>query len=237
MTKAVVLCAGRGRRLAPLTDRVPKPLVPVCKGLTLIDFVLNYLKAKTQKIALVVGYKGHLIEEHAKKRNWKVEVIKVDELYKGNLYSLLAAKDWASDEDFLIANADHAFPPRVWEVFPEGKGELELLCHPKGLRPIGEDEMKVKVKGELLEAVSKKLDSYDGAYVGLAWVSGKAVKEFWEVAQETLNEKGPDAVVEDAFLKFKKARAVFSDVPFYEVDTLEDLRRLRDACESGLIGL
>lgn len=45
VTRAVILAAGRGARLAPLTDRVPKPLVPV-NGTPIIATILDALKTQ-----------------------------------------------------------------------------------------------------------------------------------------------------------------------------------------------
>ncbi len=58
VTRAVILAAGRGSRLAPLTDRVPKPLVPV-SGTPMITTILDALHAAgISSITLVRGYRG-----------------------------------------------------------------------------------------------------------------------------------------------------------------------------------
>ena len=58
VTRAVILAAGRGTRLAPLTDRVPKPLVPV-SGVPIIATILDALKeAGISSITIVRGYCG-----------------------------------------------------------------------------------------------------------------------------------------------------------------------------------
>ena len=43
--KAIILCAGRGVRMRPLTDATPKPLAPVGPGRRLIDFTVDALRA------------------------------------------------------------------------------------------------------------------------------------------------------------------------------------------------
>src|SRR5262249_45168769 len=65
---AMVLAAGLGERMRPLTDRLPKPLIPVA-GKPLIDHVLDRLAATGVERAVVnVHYLADLIENHLKSR-------------------------------------------------------------------------------------------------------------------------------------------------------------------------
>ena len=62
VTRAVILAAGRGSRLAPLTDRVPKPLVPV-NGTPIIATILDALNAAgISSITIVRGYCGEAFD-------------------------------------------------------------------------------------------------------------------------------------------------------------------------------
>ena len=62
-TRAYVLCGGRGRRLQPLTDSVPKPMVEV-SGRPLLEWVLRLLAAHgVNEAVLMVAYRGEAIEE------------------------------------------------------------------------------------------------------------------------------------------------------------------------------
>jgi len=61
---AMVLAAGLGLRMRPLTDELPKPLVPVC-GRALVDHVLDRLAASGVRRAVVnLHYKAEMIERH-----------------------------------------------------------------------------------------------------------------------------------------------------------------------------
>ncbi|MGI8525310.1 MAG: nucleotidyltransferase family protein [Pseudolabrys sp.] len=63
-THAMVLAAGFGTRMRPLTDRVPKPLIKVA-GKTLLDRVLDRLAAAGVETAVVnIHYLGEQIERH-----------------------------------------------------------------------------------------------------------------------------------------------------------------------------
>ncbi len=62
--KAIILCAGYGTRLRPLTDRIPKPLISIA-GVTLLDDILGHLS--TQGITSVVingSYRSETLRRH-----------------------------------------------------------------------------------------------------------------------------------------------------------------------------
>ena len=62
VTRAVILAAGRGSRLAPLTDRMPKPLVPV-NGVPIIATILDALNAAgVSSITIIRGYCGEAFD-------------------------------------------------------------------------------------------------------------------------------------------------------------------------------
>ena len=61
--QAVILAGGRGERLKPLTDRMPKPLAPV-NGVPFLDYLIKSLvQVGIEKILLLLGYKAEMIQE------------------------------------------------------------------------------------------------------------------------------------------------------------------------------
>lgn len=60
----MLLAAGRGQRLAPHTDSVPKPLIAL-NGRPLLEYILsNVAAAGCQQVLLVIGYRGDMIRQH-----------------------------------------------------------------------------------------------------------------------------------------------------------------------------
>jgi MurNAc alpha-1-phosphate uridylyltransferase len=104
---AMVLAAGLGERMRPLTDRIPKPLVPVA-GKPLIDHVLDRLAAAGVERAVVnVHYLADMIENHLKGRT-KPQIVISDERDKllntgGGVVKALAA---IGREPFIHVNSD-----------------------------------------------------------------------------------------------------------------------------------
>ena len=60
---AVIMAAGRGLRMSPLTDQIPKPMAPF-NGSTLIAHGIGLLSRRINKIHITVGYKGAMLAEH-----------------------------------------------------------------------------------------------------------------------------------------------------------------------------
>ena len=75
---AMVLAAGLGTRMRPLTDEMPKPLIPVA-GKALLDYALDrFASAGVKKAIVNVHYRGAQIEAHLKSRQ-SPEIIVSDE--------------------------------------------------------------------------------------------------------------------------------------------------------------
>lgn len=60
---ALIMAAGRGLRMMPLTDSVPKPMA-MLDGSTLISRGIDFLKKNIGNIHITVGYKGNMVAEH-----------------------------------------------------------------------------------------------------------------------------------------------------------------------------
>ena len=59
--QCVIICAGKGTRMRPLTDTIPKPLILVC-GKPILQHIVEALPAVIDELVLVVGYKKEQIE-------------------------------------------------------------------------------------------------------------------------------------------------------------------------------
>jgi len=112
--KAVILAAGQGTRMRPLTDRRPKPLVPVA-GRPIIEHIVGGLAtAGVRDICLVVGYLGErLIDRLGDGTRLGVRLTWVwQEEFLGTGAAVLLAEEFVGDEDFVLGWGDIIVPPR-----------------------------------------------------------------------------------------------------------------------------
>lgn len=106
--KAVILAAGRGKRMDALTEDKPKPLLTV-RGKTFLEHIVLSLPDEVDELIVVIGYKGEQIRAFFGDifLGKKVSYARNDRLEMGNAYSLLLTKDYFKPgERFLIIYSD-----------------------------------------------------------------------------------------------------------------------------------
>ena len=133
--RAMVLAAGRGQRLAPLTDARPKPLMLV-GGVPLLDHVLAFLRAGgIEEVVINLHHLGAQIEAHVGDgRRWALRVRYSWErpiLDTGG--GIKHAERLLGDEPFVVANADSLLelPLREVVAFHQARGGVATMV----LRP------------------------------------------------------------------------------------------------------
>ncbi|MHA1576054.1 MAG: NTP transferase domain-containing protein [Candidatus Thorarchaeota archaeon] len=112
--RAVILSAGRGARLKPLTDHIPKALLE-CAGTKLVDrLIRTFLQSGFDEISVGVGWNATQIINHIEKEfgNQYVRVIDVPDYEKGPLQTLVTSLD-QQFEPCVICPADLVFDPNI----------------------------------------------------------------------------------------------------------------------------
>ena len=103
--QCVILAAGKGTRLRPLTEKTPKPLVKVA-GKTLLDHIVGALPSSVTELIIVTGYLEEQIKEYCGKEFYGRKVTYVhQEEQKGTGPALWLCKDLIKDR-FLFMFAD-----------------------------------------------------------------------------------------------------------------------------------
>lgn len=106
--RALLLAAGVGSRLRPLTNTVPKCLVPI-NGRALLDYWLDLLgEAGIERILINTHWLAEKVEAHVAAAKWRerVDLVHEDELL-GTGGTVLANRAFFQDRAFLLAHADN----------------------------------------------------------------------------------------------------------------------------------
>lgn len=229
MLTAIILAAGRGRRLGPLTDDRPKCLLEV-GGCTLIQHQLGALRTEgIEKVVVVVGYHAEAIQNQI---NGRARCL-VNQRHEStnSLYSLWLARE-AARGGFLLLNADVLFAPEILR-------RVLASPHPNALAVerrarFEPEEMKVELEGDRIRALSKELEP------GRAHAENVGVLKFSPVGARALLGKMEELLAQGAEREFcpyafnaiaphHPLRAVpIEGLPWIEIDFVEDLRRARE---------
>lgn len=110
--KAVILCAGDGNRLKPLTDTTPKPLLEI-NGKPILSYLLYILPDVIDEVYIIIKERHFdLFTDFIKNINIKakINILFQDEKEKGTYFALMSAKEFLKNEkNFLILNGDDLF--------------------------------------------------------------------------------------------------------------------------------
>ena len=108
--KAMILAAGLGSRLQPITDKLPKPLIDV-GGISLIERSINQLITfGVSEFVINVSYLGDQIKETLQSINAISKIIFVDEPFPyGTGGALVNAKNFLGKDPFILSTADIIF--------------------------------------------------------------------------------------------------------------------------------
>lgn len=118
---ALILCAGYGKRLQPITNDTPKSLLKI-KNINLLDNTLNFVKSiGINKIKINTFYLGEKIRNFIESKNYPLNIDVVSDGEKildtgGGIFNLIKQSE---DEDFLILNPDTLWNSNYINTFNE----------------------------------------------------------------------------------------------------------------------
>jgi MurNAc alpha-1-phosphate uridylyltransferase len=108
--KAMILAAGRGERMRPLTDTLPKPLLHVKSKALIVWHIERLSDAGFKEIIINIAYLGYKIPEAlGDGSQWNVKLIYSDEQEEGALESaggIIKALPLLGEDTFLVVNGD-----------------------------------------------------------------------------------------------------------------------------------
>lgn len=220
----VVLAAGDGGRLSPLTQQIPKPLVPVL-GRPMIDYTLESLaKAGIRDVIVVTGYRADMLMQYlgdGSHAGLRVRFVHNPAFEAGNALSIHAAREVLTEEIFLLAMSDHLISLTLLEKALRSVGSVCTLCVDYLPHPfVVEEATKVWVRGkDRILKIGKALEKWNAIDTGVFILT----REIFKAIEGVLGEKGDCEISEAVTWLIEKGKGVKAcDVTgafWFDVDT------------------
>ncbi len=228
--KAVILAAGLGSRLRPITNKVPKCMVPV-NGIRIIDKQINNLvKNGIKDIYVVDGYKAEVLGNHLKENYPFVHIVSNPRYAEtNNMYSLYLTRPYVEGEEFILMNADVYYDTSIITGLLEGENLSKIACDKSQYL---EESMKITVDAEgKINHISKKISKADhyAVSIDVYRISSEDSKVLFENVTDTIEVKKDENSWTEVALD-----NIFDQTSFYpyvikgrwfEIDNHDDLHK------------
>jgi choline kinase len=230
LANAVLLSAGQGRRLSPLTDQRPKCLVEVA-GRSILDWQLRALgHAGIEGVTVVTGFGAAAVEAALKVIGPSIPVTcRHNPFYSvaDNIGSCWIARDLVGPDTLLI-NGDTLFDPRIAaRVLSTAGAPVTVTMDRKAAYDA--DDMKLRLRGSHLARIGKDLTApIDGESIGMIRFVGDGGPRFAAALETTLRDPAALArwwlrVVDDLAQTETVDTVSIEGLPWAEVDFPHDL--------------
>lgn len=230
---AVILAAGVARRLAPLTDRTQKSLLPVGGRPILARMLDAVAAAGVPRTVIVVGHCADQVRALVASGppGMAIECVDNPAYQKGSVLSLLTARDVIVREPTLIMDADVVFPREFLRRLVQSPAANALLID-RGFADTGE-EVKIYTQEDRVIALGKKVmpKTWEqvGEGIGFFKCSAEAGPDLVRLLEHVSDLSQGLCEYEDALHLIVSRQPVaavdVTGLPWTEVDFVEDLRR------------
>lgn len=236
--KIIILTAGVGSRIRPLTDNKPKSLLEV-NGKPILQRMLENINALGIKdVIIVTGYLEDQIKKFALDNfpNLNFSFITNDKYEETNTaYSLNLTKDLVREDDFIKFDADVVFELDVLKKLINSPFET-ALCIDKNIHLDKEEVKVITDESDLVLEVGKKLDptKAKGESIGIEKIEKNAGKILFEKLGKLLENKNNwNEYYDDSYTTLVNEGVKFgavdiSGLKWVEIDTHNDYQRAQE---------
>ena len=228
----IILSAGKGVKLQPLTLNHPKSLYKLDDKTTILQRLVRKIRKydAEAEIVVVVGYMYKQIQKELEDDNVKF-VHNPFYSATSSMGSLWFAKDFLQRENVTIINGDIVASDKLME---------EIVCqhtdYPIALLDSTHkdaNKYNVQVQGDLVCVMSKNLTEFEGNYASITKLDAVSSRFLLEQLNQMVNEEMYNLFFEDALVQMifqKNFELYYKDIKVYkwtEVDCVDDLLKAR----------
>ena len=241
--KGIILAAGEGRRLRPLTEDKPKSMIEFC-GMTLLQRQVNVMKeCDINDIIVITGYKSDIIDISG------VTYYKNEEFEETNMVETLFCAKKELEGEIIVSYADIIYERNVLQKLIDSKQKISVVIDEKWEKywnkrfedPLNDVEsLKINSKGNIIDIGQKtrSLEEIQGQYIGLMKFDSEGTKIISDFYHRCKEESKNGSNILNSKIEFKKSyltdlhqglivdgnelKAVFVNGGWLEFDTIND---------------
>ena len=230
--RAVILNAGSGKRLRPLTNKIHKSLLAL-NGRTILEHqLLSLKKAGVKEVILVTGAFNNTVIEFARQLNMGMDIISIfNPFYKitENIVSLWLAKEYIEGELFILMG-DIIFDSAIASKLKDNKYMCSLAVHHK--ESYEDDDMKVNIDKDRVNNIAKDIKGPDAEYMQISYYSEDGSARLKDELCNMMGEEEfytwyPRAIQRLIGKKFDVNPVVCDGHFWIEIDSLKDYERAK----------
>lgn len=232
--KAIILAAGYGSRLRPITDNLPKCMVEV-NNVKIIEKQLSNLirnGIELKDIIVVTGYKSDKLKNYINEIYKGVNIVE-NKVYEStnNMYSLYLTKEYVKDDNFILMNADVYYEEAIIKELLENDFENLIVCD-DGIYI--EESMKIVKNGNAITNISKAITKENayGVSIDVYKLSKQSGKKLFSIIDKIINvDKNLNSWTEvalDMLLKEEEFHSLDMKYNWVEIDNHEDLKHAEE---------
>ncbi|HOI40935.1 MAG TPA: phosphocholine cytidylyltransferase family protein [Methanobacterium sp.] len=231
---AVILAAGMGERLMPLTKDIPKTLLEINNRTIIENMVIKCLNNGIKEYLVVVGHfkekVAHECQRLALKYDVTFTIIENNEYFKTNtgVSTLLAVKQ-LKNRDFIIINGDNVFDEKIIENLLESDSTAMIIDNHKKLN---QESFKIMIEDSIIRDMGKEIsiESSSGEFIGISKVASGDV-ELFENILKRLTSEDPQQYYDIAYVELSRKSKVdyvyTNGLKWTEIDDINDFNHAK----------
>jgi len=209
--KAIILAGGRGKRLRPITDYVPKPLVSI-KNIPIIEWQIKYLKKYgITEVIICTGYKTKMIENYLSIKNMGVKIkFSIEKSPLGTGGAIKKAGKMINEKSFFVINGDTItnIDLRKLAKKPNSIASIELRTKFGILETKGDQILQFKEKKEVSDL----------------WMNAGIYYLQKEILKDLPNKGDIEKTLFPDYAKKGKLHTIkFKKIKWYSIDSFKDI--------------
>ena len=209
--KAIILAGGHGKRLKPITDYVPKPLVPI-KNIPIIEWQIKYLKKYgINEVIICTGYKSKMIENYLSVKNTGIKIkFSIEKSPLGTGGAIKKAGKMINDKSFFVINGDVIT-------------NIDLRKLSKKQNSIASIELQTKFG--ILETNGNKISKFsEKKEISDLWMNAGIYHLQKQILKDLPNKGDIEKTLFPDYAKKGKLNIIrFKKIKWYSIDTFKDI--------------